>query len=120
MHYDLIIRHAHLHRLQDLVDIAIKDGHFAKIANDLSSESATQEIDAEGRLVSPPLIDSHVHLDAVLTVGQPRHNRTGTLIEGIHIWSERKQTLTHEDVKRRAIEAIKWEVAQGTLFIRSH
>src|SRR5260370_23353819 len=120
MHYDLIIRHAHLHRLQGLVDIAIKDGHFAKIANDLSAESATREIDAAGRLVSPPLIDAHVHLDAVLTVGQPRYNSSGTLLEGIQIWSERKPSLTREDVRSRVLEEIRWEVAQGTLHIRSH
>jgi cytosine/creatinine deaminase len=120
MHYDLIIRHARLHRRQELVDIAVKDGRFAKIANELSSESATREIDAAGRLVSPPFIDAHVHLDAVLTVGQPRYNSTGTLLEGIQIWSERKPGLTREDVKQRALEEIRWEVAQGTLHIRSH
>src|SRR2546425_3083089 len=120
MHYDLIIRHAHLHRRQDPVDIAVKDGHFARIANELASDSATREIDAAGRLVSPPFIDAHVHLDAVLHVGQPRYNSTGTLLEGIQIWSERKQSLTREDVKRRALEEIRWEVAQGTLYIRSH
>jgi cytosine deaminase len=119
MAMDLLIRNARLAQQRELVDIGAQDGVFTRIGPRLRA-SATQEIDAEGRLVSPPLIDSHVHLDAVLTVGQPRHNRTGTLIEGIHIWSERKQSLTHEDVKRRAIEAIKWEVAQGTLFIRSH
>jgi cytosine/creatinine deaminase len=120
MHYDLIIRHAHLHRRQELVDIAVKDRHFAKIANELSSDSATHEVDAAGRLVSPPFIDAHVHLDAVLTVGQPRYNSTGTLLEGIQIWSERKPSLTREDVKRRALEEIHWEVAQGTLHIRTH
>jgi cytosine deaminase len=119
MAMDLLIRNARLAQQRELVDIGAQDGVFTRIGPRLRA-SATQEIDVEGRLVSPPLIDSHVHLDAVLTVGQPRHNRTGTLIEGIHIWSERKQSLTHEDVKRRAIEAIKWEVAQGTLFIRSH
>ena len=119
MPFDLLIRNARLPQRQDLVDIGVEDGAFARIGPHLRG-NATREIDVEGRFVSPPLIDSHVHLDAVLTVGQPRHNQTGTLIEGIHIWSERKQTLTHEDVKRRAIEAIKWEVAQGTLFIRSH
>src|SRR5436305_1885255 len=126
MHYDLIIRHAQLHRsgrpqgspLQ--VDIAIKDGHFVRIADDLSSETALRGIDAAGRLVVPPFIDAHVHLDAVLTVGQPRYNSTGTLLEGIQIWSERKPSLTHEDVKQRALEEIRWEVAQGTLHIRSH
>src|SRR2546425_3323111 len=120
MHYDLIIRHAHLHRRQDPVDIAVKDGHFARIANELTSDSATREIDAAGRLVSPPFIDAHVHLDAVLTVGQPRYNSSGTLLEGIQIWGERKPSLTREDVRSRVLEEIRWEVAQGTLHIRSH
>src|SRR5712672_981315 len=119
MHYDLLVRHAQLHRRQGLVDIAIKDGHFVSIASDLSSNSAEREIDAAGRLVSP-FIDAHVHLDAVLTVGQPRYNATGTLLEGIQIWSERKPSLTREDVRHRALEEIRWEVAQGTLHIRSH
>jgi cytosine/creatinine deaminase len=79
-----------------------------------------REIDAEGRLLSPPLVDPHVHLDIALTVGQPRHNRSGTLIEAIQIWSELKPTLTVEEVKARALEVIRWEVAQGTGLIRSH
>jgi cytosine deaminase len=116
---DLLVRNARLPGRPGLTDLAIQDGVFVRIGPQLP-ETAAQEIDVGGRLVSPPLIDCHVHLDAVLTVGQPRHNQSGTLIEGIQIWSERKPTLTHEDVKRRATEAIKWEVAQGTLFIRSH
>ncbi len=119
MALDLIIRNARLPDRDNLTDIAIAGGVFTRLALQLQ-ESAIREIDAGGRLVSPPLIDCHVHLDAVLTVGQPRHNQSGTLIEGIQIWSERKPTLTHEDVKRRATQAIKWEVAQGALFIRSH
>lgn len=119
MPYDLIIRHARLHRRPDLVDIAVQDGQFARIAPAIA-DSATREIDAGGHLVSPPFIDAHVHLDAVLTVGQPRYNSTGTLLEGIQIWSERKPSLTREDVKRRVLEEIRWEVAQGTLHIRSH
>jgi len=120
MHYDLVVRNAQLHRRQGLVDLVVKDGSFAHIGKDLTDVTAEREIDAAGRLVVPPFIDAHVHLDAVLTVGQPRYNTSGTLLEGIQIWSERKPSLTHEDVKRRALEEIKWEVAQGTLYIRSH
>ncbi len=120
MRYDLIIRHSRLHRHEGLVDIAVKDGQFARIAHELTSDSATREIDAAGKLVSPPFIDAHVHLDAVLTVGQPRYNSSGTLLEGIQIWSERKPSLTREDVKSRVLEVVRWEVAQGTLQIRSH
>ncbi|GAC1645271.1 MAG: cytosine deaminase [Ktedonobacteraceae bacterium] len=120
MQYDLVIRNAQLHRQQGLVDIAIKDGSFARIGKGLVDATAAREINASGRLVVPPFIDAHVHLDAVLTVGHPRYNSSGTLLEGIQIWSERKPTLTHEDVKSRALAEIKWEVAQGTLYIRSH
>ncbi len=119
MVFDLIVRHARLAGREATTDIGIADGTITRIAPSIRG-SAAQEIDADGRLVTPPLIDCHVHLDAVLTVGQPRHNQSGTLIEGIQIWGERKPSLTREDVKRRALEAITWEVAQGTLFIRSH
>ncbi len=120
MLYDILIRHARLHRQPGLVDIGIKDGQFVHISTELGDGRSQRELDVEGRLVTPPFIDAHVHLDAVLTVGQPRYNTSGTLLEGIQIWSERKPSLTHEDVKRRALEEIKWEVAQGTLHIRSH
>jgi cytosine deaminase len=120
MPYDLIVRHARLHRREELVDLAIAEGQFARIAPDLSRLSASREIDAQGRLLSPPFIDSHVHLDAALTVGQPRYNTSGTLLEGIRIWSERKTELSVAEVKTRALQAIYWEVAQGTLHIRSH
>src|SRR5437667_12112437 len=120
MRYDLLIRHAQLHRRQGLVDLAIKDGLFVRLAQELTNDTAEREIDVAGRLVVPPFIDAHVHLDAVLTVGQPRYNTSGTLLEGIQIWSERKHSLTREDVKSRALEEVRWEVAQGTLHIRSH
>ncbi len=120
MSYDLLLRHVQLHRQQGLVDIAIEHGRFVRIAPDLSPERGEHELDVAGRLVVSPFIDAHVHLDAVLTVGQPRYNTSGTLLEGIQIWSERKPSLTREDVKQRALEEIRWEVAQGTLHIRSH
>ena len=123
---DLIIRAARPHPTTDPrftapVDIGIADGSIARIApaGGIPADGAP-ELDAGGRLVSPPLVDPHVHLDAALTVGEPRYNESGTLIEGILTWAERKQTLTLEDVKRRAREAILWEVAQGTGLIRSH
>lgn len=120
MPYDLLIRHARLHRREGLVDLAVENGRFARIAPDLGAVTAARELDAQGSLLTPPFIDSHVHLDAVLTVGQPRYNTSGTLLEGIQIWSERKPGLSREDVRKRALEEIRWEVAQGTLHIRSH
>jgi cytosine deaminase len=122
---DLLVRNARLYPTlgasPEPVDIGVAGGRFAAVRGrgELEANGAT-ELDADGSLVSPPLVDPHVHLDAALTVGEPRFNESGTLIEGILTWAERKPSLTVEDVKRRAREAIRWEVAQGTGMIRSH
>ena len=103
----------------DLVDIAIQDGKIAAIAPHLN-EPADSVLDLENLLVSPPLVESHLHLDSALTAGQPRWNQSGTLFEGIEIWRERKQALTLEDVQERAIATLKLQASQGVLFVRSH
>jgi len=101
------------------VDIAIEDGVITAVAPQLE-QTASEEIDAGGRLVTPPFVDSHFHLDAVLTAGTPRRNASGTLIEGIALWAELQPLLHHEAVKERAREYLRWCVSQGTLFLRSH
>ena len=52
------------------------------------------EIDAGDHLVSPPFVDAHFHMDTALSIGVPRHNQSGTLLEGIQIWGEGKPSLT--------------------------
>ncbi len=101
------------------VDIAIAAGRIMAIAPHLGL-SASTELDIGGQLVSPPFVDSHIHLDSALTAGQPRWNLSGTLFEGIEIWRDRKADLTVEDVKTRAIRALKQQASQGVLFVRSH
>ncbi|MDP9286352.1 MAG: cytosine deaminase [Actinomycetota bacterium] len=110
---DVLLRNA---RLMDgtIRDLHIDDGRF------VSGGEPRATIDCEGRLVTPPLVDCHLHLDASLTAGTPRWNESGTLIEGIHVWGELKPSLTEQDVFDRASEIVRWSVAQGTLFIRAH
>ena len=116
---DLIVRKATIAGAGTPVDIAIRGDRIARIAPAIA-DAAAQEIDAAGRLVTPSLIETHIHLDAVLTVGQPRYNATGSLFEGIEIWGERVKSLTHDDVTRRANQAIKWMLALGVTHIRTH
>jgi cytosine deaminase len=103
----------------EIVDILIDNGHIAAIGQQLPQQ-VDQEIELNGKLMSPPFVESHIHLDSALTAGQPRFNQSGTLFEGIQIWGERKQHLTLEDVKNRAIQALKQQASQGVLFVRSH
>jgi len=116
---DLIVRQASTLSSPEPVDIGIRGGRIARIAPSLD-QRAPQEIHAEGRLVTPSLVETHIHLDAVLTVGEPRYNVTGSLFEGIEIWGERVKTLTVDDVTRRAHQAIKWMLACGVTHIRTH
>jgi len=122
----LVVRNARVHPTRSgdgsLSDVVVERGAISTIVPAGQAEAVLDggELDAGGRLLSPPFVDPHIHLDTVLTVGEPRHNQSGTLIEGILTWAERKKSLSAEDVKARAREAIRWEVAQGTGVIRSH
>ncbi len=103
----------------ETVDILMEAGCIAAIAPHLD-QTAPLELDLSDRLVSPPFVESHIHLDSALTIGEPRWNQSGTLFEGIEIWRDRKQSLTLEDVKQRAIATLKQQAMQGVLFVRSH
>ena len=93
---------------------------FARIAPDLPGDSAAREIDAEGRLVSPPFIDAHVHLDAALTVG-PAAVQPDRHAARRHPDLERAQAEPDpEDVKARAHGGNPLGGGAGTLHIRSH
>jgi cytosine deaminase len=115
--YQLILRGARLG--DEVVDVGIEGGRIGRIGASIEGR-AEREIEAEGRLVSPPFIESHVHLDTTLTAGEPRWNESGTLFEGIQIWSERKRSLTHDDVVARATQLLRWQAAQGVLHVRTH
>jgi len=120
--YDLLLRQCRLLQRDCTVadvDIGIEQGSVVAIAPQLPT-SAKITLDIHGQLVSPPFVESHIHLDSALTVGEPRWNQSGTLFEGIEIWRERKQNLSLEDVKQRAIETLKLQASQGVLFVRSH
>ena len=116
---DLIIRNANLPDGRTGFDIGIKDKKIAKIEPSIPSK-ANEEIDAFGYLVSPPFVDAHFHMDATLSIGLPRLNQSGTLLEGIALWGELKPHLTVEAIKERALRYCDMAVARGLLAIRSH
>src|SRR5438477_2597130 len=112
---DLLLRGARLPGESTNREIGILDGRIAA-----PEPEAGQVIELGGALVTPPLVEPHIHLDAVLTVGQPRPNLSGTLFEGIAIWAERVKSLTVEDVKSRVRQVLRWQLANGVQHVRSH
>jgi cytosine deaminase len=116
---NLVLRQCRLPGSPEFVDIGIGDGMIRVVVPRLD-DLGQQEINLRGKLVSPPFVESHIHLDSALTAGQPRWNQSGTLFEGIEIWRDRKQTLTLAEVKQRATETLKQQAQQGVLFVRTH
>jgi cytosine/creatinine deaminase len=121
---DLLLRNARLLGSDRVVDLGVDDGVLVPVADgpgeSAPAASAREVIDLEGRLVTPPLVEPHIHLDAVLTVGQPRENESGSLFEGIAVWAERVKTLSVDDVTARAREVLMWQLACGVQAVRSH
>lgn len=116
----MLIKNVHIESNDQVQDIRIEDGRFVAIEETIDARGGERVIDGAGKLLLPPLIDSHVHLDATRTAGQPEWNETGTLFDGIRIWSERRKTLTKADVKQRAKATIREQVANGIQIVRSH
>ncbi len=120
MTLDLILRNAVLPDGRAGIDLAVRDGRFVEIAPAIAA-AASREIDAAGRLVTPPFVDAHFHLDATLTLGLAgKVNETGTLAEGIRLWDELRPHISAEALRARALAYCDLAVSQGLLAIRSH
>lgn len=106
---------------EGLWQIRLHDGKISAIeAQSGVLPVSPNNLDAEQGLVLPPFVEPHIHLDTTQTAGQPSWNQSGTLFEGIERWAERKALLTHDDVKQRAWQTLKWQIANGIQYVRTH
>ena len=116
---DLLVKGATLPDGRQGIDIACKGGVIVEVAPGIEAE-ARDVIEAGGDLVSPPFVDAHFHMDATLSLGRPRMNVSGTLLEGIALWGELKPLQSVEEIKARALSYCDLAVSQGIGAIRSH
>ena len=71
---DLIIRQVNIEDGLPLVDVAIKNGRIEAIQENLP-QKAKEEIDGEGNVLIPGLVESHIHLDKAL-IADRKPNRS--------------------------------------------
>jgi cytosine deaminase len=115
------IKNVRLPYADGLWQIQIEGGRIRQITSQPQGNGQTEGVlDAQGGLAIPPFVEPHIHLDTTQTAGQPAWNQSGTLFEGIERWAERKAQLTHEDVKARAWQTLKWQIANGIQHVRTH
>ena len=106
--------------VDELQEMLVEDGVFKEISSHIEVLDCPV-IDLQGKLTLPPYVDPHIHLDYVFTARkQGAKNGTGTLFEGIQRWSETKSDLTVEEIKARAVRAVRKELSHGVQYIRTH
>lgn len=111
---------AKIYRNDVATEMIVEHGKITQIGTNLPK--CEEEIDLGGKLVLPPYVDPHLHLDYVYTLSElgQAGAGSGTLFEAIELWPKFKETLTVESVKRLAMKGIKDEVSQGVQHIRTH
>lgn len=116
----MLFQNALIENAGKAVDIRVSEGKFQEIAENIAPLPGEEIKDLHNRLVLPPFIESHVHLDTCLTAGDPVWNMSGTLFEGIECWSKRKDKLSREDIRERVHRVARMYAANGVQFIRTH
>lgn len=117
-----VYKNARLRHGKGICDIVVDNGKYIDISKNAGQKyPEAKVIDLEGRLVSEPYVESHIHLDYVYTASLPKEETaSGTLFEAIDKWSESKAALTAEIIKNRAREAVKNQIKYGVGYIRTH
>ena len=120
MAFDLILRDARpVGAAVDAptVDIGVSDGRITAIGPGLGD--AREVIDVGGKLVSPGLIESHIHLDKsrILDRCSPAERDGRDHMQRV---SAVKDSFTVEDVYNRAARTLEQCLVHGTMHMRTH
>lgn len=120
MAFDLVLKNARVAgEAADapLADVGIENGRIAAIGRPL--QAAGEELDLGGRMLSPGLVETHIHLDKsrILDRCQPAPNRGRDHMRRV---SAVKPTFTVEDVYARARATLEECLVHGTMHMRTH
>lgn len=106
----------------DLVDIAVADGRIYAVAPagaDWSQNGTeTEVVDVGGRVVIPPLVEAHIHLDKAWLAS--RLPEAHSLAEAIFYTKEAKKSFTYDDMYDRALKTCRQMFLYGTGYARCH
>jgi len=115
--FELLLRNC---RLPDgrQADLGTRAGAIAEIGA-LGERSAHRVIDGAGRVLTPGLVDSHIHLDKAL-ISDRAPSIEGTVTEAIRVTAAAKRTFTVDDIRARARRVLDAAIHAGTTAMRSH
>ena len=125
--FDIAIRRARLRHSGDrLVEIGIRDGRIAAMADSLDAKAA-DEIDARGNLVTESYVNPHLHLCKVWTLPMMEEEALksyqgeamGKAMAGIELASKIKEKYAESWITKNARRAAALAAVYGNLHIRA-
>jgi cytosine/adenosine deaminase-related metal-dependent hydrolase len=127
MLFDLVIRNAYLRNRDNTCDIGITADRITEISDSIKSE-AKEVVNAEGKFVSPGLVDAHLHMDKSMTSTDERFPKYNDYREvdiqvvvrkrieaGLKYYKE----ASVEEVKEHTLQHAYMCIKNGTLFART-
>lgn len=102
-----------------LVDVQLEDGLVRHVIPATGAPVNPGETDLSGQVLLPSFVEPHAHLDKALTASRAA-NPAGDLRGAISAMQAIAGTLTHDDIIKRAEQAIRIHLALGTTGIRTH
>ncbi|MFB7738832.1 amidohydrolase family protein [Streptomyces sp. NPDC056112] len=100
-------------------DIEIEAGRIHRITPAGEGGSATDELDAQGGLVTPSFVDAHFHPDKALTFPRVGPMGQGSPVDSLAVGARIKAAFTVDDVTDRARRAMEAAVTSGVGAIRA-
>ncbi|MBI1777094.1 MAG: amidohydrolase family protein [Proteobacteria bacterium] len=116
---DVILRRATIagREAEGALDIGIAGGRIAAVSPVL--DAIGPAIDLDGRLVSPGLVETHIHLDKTCIIDRCRIAE-GTLGEAVSETAKAKKSFTEEDCHARGARTLENCIRNGTMLMRTH
>ncbi|MEH0688299.1 amidohydrolase family protein [Vibrio cholerae] len=123
MKADTVVTNCRLDGEPQLNCAFINEGVFVGFKRQVELEPSElrgrKEIDAQGRLMLPGLVETHVHLDKACTVSRCALQK-GTLQEAIEQTSRLKAEFTYQDIYQRGKQVLEKAIKHGTSYMRTH
>ena len=118
---DLLLRGCLLPGRTRLIDIAIADGRIAELIPHEPGvrAPARERIDVDGRVVTPGLVEAHIHLDKAL-LSERFPTGADSALEAIRMVGEAKRGFTADDIRQRASRVLDMAIVAGTTAMRVH
>jgi cytosine deaminase len=114
---DLVVQGARLIDGGGLVDVGIAAGRIAAVAASLPTDGPT--LAADGCLLVPGLVETHVHLDKTCILDRCQASE-GSVAEAVRLTSAAKRSFTPEDVYARGSRTLERAIGWGTTRMRTH